>query len=160
MEDVVIQGAGIHLPQTSITTLSYPSLNFVLPPSGISLERVLNILSFFCPEVKQLMSGNNKLSTVLANASSSNNGKLSIDPRNKLVQLPSQGVLELSVVLSKMNLKTYGLPPLYHPLPVYASYFTESSGMFSIVVSRCSVLSYLLPVRFIYLIENGFFIKT
>ncbi|CAH8565066.1 unnamed protein product [Schistosoma mattheei] len=127
LEDVVIQGAGIHLPQTSITTLSYPSLNFVLPPSGISLERVLNILSFFCPEVKQLMSGNNNLSTVLANASSSNNGKLSIDPRNKLVQLHSQGVLELSVVLGKMNLKTYGLPPLYYPLPVYASYFTESS---------------------------------
>ncbi|CAH8618505.1 unnamed protein product [Schistosoma rodhaini] len=128
LEDV-IQGAGIHLPQTSIKSLSFQSLNFVLPPSGVSLERVLSILSFFCPEVKQIMSGNNynNLSTVLANASSSNNSKLPINPRNKLVQLSSQGILELSTVLSKINLKTYGLPPLYHPLPVYASYFTEST---------------------------------
>ncbi|CAH8530834.1 unnamed protein product [Schistosoma turkestanicum] len=138
LEDIVLIQGGLHIPQTSITSLPYPTLNLVLPPSGVGLERVLNILYAFCPEIKQLMSnnnGNNKLSTALSttynnNSSSmsmSSSSKFSVDCQNQCIHFSSQGILELSMMMNKLNLNTYGLPPLLHPLPVYASYFTEAS---------------------------------
>ncbi|KAH8858395.1 hypothetical protein KSF78_0008895 [Schistosoma japonicum] len=137
LEDIAIQGSSsIHLPQTSITCLPLPSMNLVLPPSGVVLERVLCILYWLFPEAKRLMTNNNITTTASItadsnsiNSSSSSSNNQSIDVRNKLSQFSSQGILELSVILEKINLKTYGFPPLYHPLPTFASYFTESSAL-------------------------------
>ncbi|CAH8861587.1 unnamed protein product [Trichobilharzia szidati] len=118
LEDVVIQTSGIHLPQTSIISLPFPSLNLVLPPSGVGLERVINLLYWFCPEAKQLMSGGGRGA-----------GSQLDDPQHSMIQLSSQGILEISIILEKLRLKCYGLPPLYHPLPLYALYFCETSSV-------------------------------
>ncbi|KAK4467985.1 hypothetical protein MN116_008167 [Schistosoma mekongi] len=137
LEDIAIQGSSsIHLPQTSITCLPFPSVNLVLPPSGVVLERVLCILYWFLPEVKRLMTNNNitttaSITTAIDSIKSSSNN-LSSDFQNKLSQFSSQGILELSVILEKINLNTYGFPPLNHPLPMFASYFTESSALESL----------------------------
>ncbi|CAH8645242.1 unnamed protein product [Dicrocoelium dendriticum] len=44
---------GLCIPQTSITHLPNPPA-LVLPPSGIGLERVIELVHTFCPEVKAL----------------------------------------------------------------------------------------------------------
>nr|CAH8861432.1 unnamed protein product [Trichobilharzia regenti] len=128
LEDVVMQTSGIHLPQTSIISLPFPSLNLVLPPSGVGLERVVNLLYWFCPEAKQLMSDSGR-----------DAGSQLDDPQHSMIQLSSQGILEISIILEKLRLKCYGLPPLCHPLPLYALYFCETS----------SILHFLDPLPFL-----------
>ncbi|VDP98574.1 unnamed protein product [Trichobilharzia regenti] len=117
-------------PQQQVNNNSFlvPASDDVLPPSGVGLERVVNLLYWFCPEAKQLMSDSGR-----------DAGSQLDDPQHSMIQLSSQGILEISIILEKLRLKCYGLPPLCHPLPLYALYFCETS----------SILHFLDPLPFL-----------